>query len=347
MKTISSIALLLFVLLYSLTSSANEEYKVYGAIKASVDSTSDGSDTDLSVSNNSTRVGLKGQMKTDINLSLVYQIELGVDVTERSKLDSGRNSYIGIKGDFGRFLIGQHDTPLKDIRIGGTELFNDTLAGSRSIISAVADDGGAKIDNRVKNAIMYYSPSMAGTQVFLLYSADNSKTPDSPDDNDADLSGVSVTHKTGGFYIGVGLENKSNPGSVDTEALRIATSFKFNQFQVGAVIESADKGVNDSLTRDAFALNGRYFINKTTWAGIQFAKADSFDGSSNTGATNISAGIQHKLAKPTTVFVVVSSTNNDAGASFGLSQGGVQDAVTAANPGDQVRGLSVGLVHKF
>ena len=347
MKIISSITLLMFILLYSIAGSANPEYKVYGAIKASIDSTSDGADTDLSVSNNSTRVGLKGQMDTNSKLAVVYQIELGVDVTERSKIDSGRNSYIGVKGDFGKFLIGQHDTPLKDVRIGGTELFNDTLAGSRSIISAVADAGGAKIDNRVKNAIMYYSPKMAGTQVFLLYSADNSKTPASPDDNDADLSGASVTYKAGGFYIGVGLENKSNPGSVDTEAVRLATSYKFNQFQVGGVIESADNGDNDSLTRDAIALNTRYFIDKTTWAGIQIAKADSFDGSSNTGATNISVGVEHKLAKPTTVFLVISSTNNDAGASFGLSQGGVQDAVTAANPGDQVRGLSVGMVHKF
>jgi len=326
---------------------ADDHLEFYGAIKVSLDSTNDGGDTDLSVSNNSTRVGIKGKQNLDNNLKVVYQLELGIDVTERTKIDSGRNSFIGLESSFGKVLLGQHDTPLKDLRAHGAELFNDTLAGSRSMISAISDGSGAKIDNRVKNAIMYYSPKKAGVQVFLLYSADNSKNPDSPDNNDNDLYGASVTVQMGPVYVGFGLENKSNPGAVDIEAYRLTGSYKFSSFQFGAILETVDNSNNDTLSRDAFALNGRYNISPKTWVGLQWLIAGDYDGSSNTGGQNYSLGIEHRMAKTTTVFAVLSTTNNDSDASFGLAQGGIQDAVTAATPGDSVSGVSFGIVHKF
>jgi len=325
---------------------ANDEFKFYGAIKTSLNSTNDGLDTNLSVSNNSTRVGVKGSKSLEDNLKVIYQIELGVDVTERSKIDSGRNSFIGIAGNFGKVMLGQHDTPLKDLRAHGAEIFNDTIAGSRSMISAVADKSGAKIDNRVKNAIMYYSPKKSGIQAFFLYSADNDAS-NSPDNNDNDLYGASVTLVKGPLYVGLGLENKSNPGAVDTESVRLVGSFKFGRYQFGGIFETVDNGNNDSLSRDAYALNGRYNLTPKTWIGAQIAMVGDFDGMSDTGGANLGLGIQTRLAKTTNVYAVLSATNNDRGARFGLAQGGIQDAVVAAADGESVRGISVGIVHKF
>ena len=347
MKQNFIIAILLSVVFPVTAAWAEDEFKFYGAIKASVNATDDGADNSLSVSNNDSRIGIKGNKDLENNLSVVYQIELGVDTTERNGIDSGRNSFLGLKGNFGKALLGQHDTPLKDIRGHGAELFDDTIGGARSMISAVADEGGAKLDNRVKNAIFYYTPKMSGTQVFLLYSADNSKDPAKPDDNDNDLFGASVTYLKGPLYLGLGVENRSNPGADDTESIRLAGSYKFGLFQIGGIIESADNGNNDSLTRDAYVINGRYNISKKTLIGIQFGMVEDYDGSSDTGGSNISLGIEHKLAKPTTVYAVLSATSNDVGASFGLAQGGIQDRVTAATPGDSVSGVSVGIVHKF
>lgn len=347
MNKLATLLIFIVFLVPSSITFAEDGYKFYGAIKASVNSTNDGSETELSVSNNSTRVGLKGNQQVKDNLDVIYQIELGVDNTERAKIDSGRNTYIGLKGNFGRVMVGQHDTPYKDIRDHGAELFNDTIAGSRSIISAVADAGGAKIDNRVKNAIMYYSPTLSGSQLFVLYSTDNQKTPDTPDNNENDLISASAIYKEGPIYLGLGLEKKSNPGSDDTESIRLVARYKFAQFQVGGIIESADNGNNNSLTRDAAAVNARYNLDSKTWIGIQIAMAEDYDGSSNTGGTNISLGIEHKLAKPTSVYAVLSMTQNDDNAAFGLSQGGIQDTVVAAINGEDVRGASVGIVHKF
>jgi predicted porin len=338
---------LLGILSFPLLGSADEEWQFYGAIKTSINTTNDGSDSNLSVSNNSTRVGLKGKKLLENNLKLIYQIEMGADTTERSKFDSGRNSFIGLEHQAGKFLVGQHDTPLKDVRAYGSELFNDTLAGARSMLSAVADDGGTKIDKRAKNAIMYYSPKMANTQVFLLYSTDDAKLPESPDNNDNELVGGSIMYREGGLYVGLGIEKASNMNAADTEAVRIATSYKFGAFQLGGVVETVDNGDNDSLTRDAGAINLRYNISQNTYAGIQYGMVTDYEGSTDTGGSNISLGVVHQLAKSTSIYAVTAFTNNEDNASFGLAQGGIQDTVVAAQPGDDVRGASVGIVHKF
>ena len=347
MKRNFVVALLLLAVLPVTAAWAEDEFKFYGALKASVNATDDGAKNSLSVSNNDSRVGIKGNKDLDNSLSVVYQVELGVDLSEREGVNSGRNSFIGLKGNFGKGLIGQHDTPLKDVRGHGAELFDDTIAGARSMISAVADEGGDKLDTLVKNAIFYYTPKMSGTQVFLLYSTDNSKDPAKPDDNDFDLFGASVTYLKGPLYLALGVESESNPGADDTDAVRLGGSYNFGVFRIGGIIESADNGNNNSLTRDAFVLNGRYDISKKTWVGIQVGMVEDYDGSSDTGGSNISLGIEHKLAKPTTIYAVLSATSNDIGASFGLAQGGIQDTVTAATPGDSVSGVSVGIVHKF
>ena len=242
-------------------------------------------------------------------------------------------------------MVGQHDTPFKDVRDHGSVLFTDTVADARSIISAVADSADAKLDDRVRNAIMYYSPKVNNTQLFILYSADTT-AGGTTDDNDNDLSSISVIHRHGPLYIGLGYQNKALAGD-DLTATRVAASYKFGEIQVGGIFETSDAGNNNSLTRDAIALNLRYNLSKKTWAGVQIGQAEEYDGSSDTGATNISLGVVHKLADKTKVYVVASATENDDNAQFGLSQGGIQDKTTAFAPGDTVSGISTGIEHKF
>ena len=140
-------ALITFVPFFN-TAHAELDYEFYGAIKSSVNATDDGDESNISVSDNSTRVGVKGGLKLESPHEIVYQFELGLDTTERQAFNSGRNSYIGLKGEFGQVAIGQHDTPYKKVRGNGAEIFDDTIAGSRAIISAIADDDGDHLDVR-------------------------------------------------------------------------------------------------------------------------------------------------------------------------------------------------------
>ena len=353
--------LLILILLFSINSTAfaDDGPTFYGAFKVSLNSTNDGDESAISVSNNDSRIGWKGSKKVKEDLDVIYQLEMGFDTTEREKFNSGRNSFLGVKGAIGKVMLGQHDTPLKDTRDHGAELFDDTIAGVRSIISAIGSNGdgdpsngdediGAKLDDRAKNAVMYFSPKFNNTQLFVLHSSDMDPGDEVVDDNDNDLTSASIMHLSGPLYIGIGYQKKSKPSpNDDITATRVAFSYKFGAYQVGGIAESADAGDNNPLTRDAYALNIRYNMDANTWVGFQIAKAEEYDGSSDTGATNMGAGIVHMMDKSTKVYVVASNTNNQDNASFGLAQGGNQDRVKAYEPGDRVSGVSAGMEYKF
>ena len=81
--------------------------------------------------------------------------------------------------------------------------------------------------------------------------------------------------------------------------------------------------------------------------GVQFSEVANYDMSSDTGATNISFGVEHKYAKNTKVYFVFTRTNNDANAQFGLAESGTAESFMVANPGDSARGMSFGVVQKF
>jgi predicted porin len=341
-------AILLAIIFPVSSIAADDEFKFYGAFKLSLNAIDDGTDSNLTVSNNDSRMGIKGSHKLPENLSLIYQFEMEIDSTERNGFSSGRNSFVGAEGSFGKFMLGQHDTPLKKIRSHGAELFDDTIAGSRSIISAISGTTGAKLDDRAKNAVIYFSPRVNDTQLFALYSTDMDPGDEVVDNNDNDLTSVNVVHVNGPLYVGVGYEKKSQPlATDDITATRIGFSYKFGTYQVGGIVESADAGNNNPLSRDAVEVNVRYNMNAKTWAGLQVAQAKDYDGSSDTGATNISVGVVHSLDKSTKVYVVASSTSNDNNAQFGLAQGGNQDKVIAVVPGDTVTGISTGVEYKF
>ena len=337
---------LVYLFFFSLCSTgfASEMPTFYGAFKLSLNSIDDGNDSNLTVSNNDSRVGIKGDHQLPKELKLIYQMEMEFDSTERNGFSSGRNSFAGLNGSFGTFMLGQHDTPLKKIRSHGAELFDDTIAGSRSIISAVSGDTGAKLDDRAKNAVMYFSPSINDTKLFVLYSTDTNPGDEVVDNNDNDLVSVNVIHASGPLYVGIGYQDKTVG---DIQATRLGASYKFGQYQVGGIFETADAGDNNPLTRDAIEVNFRYNMSDSTWAGIQIGQADDYDGSTDTGATNISVGVVHSMDKNTEFYVVASSTDNDDNARFGLAQGGNQDKVIANMPGDRVTGVSTGVAYKF
>ncbi len=77
----------------------------------------------LLVGNNngpSNRIGVKGSEDLGNGLKAIYQVEFGIDLTDtNNRAVSGsesvtmRNSYVGLAGNWGTFLMGRHDTPLK------------------------------------------------------------------------------------------------------------------------------------------------------------------------------------------------------------------------------------------
>ena len=114
----------------------------------------------------------------------------------------GRNTFIGLKGDWGTVLLGKHDTPLKLVG-RAVDLFGDTMADSRNVMG-----GGS--DTRANNVVAYISPSFSGFSFAAAYSTDLAAPAQLPRASTADADGaapdnVNATYTNGPLFLGVRL----------------------------------------------------------------------------------------------------------------------------------------------
>jgi predicted porin len=118
---------------------------------------------DLNANSRSNRVGFKGSEDLGGGLKAIYQVELGVYLTDQNgKIADGepgyikfRNTFVGLAGDWGTLLVGRHDTPEK-IATAKLDLFSDTLADYNHTLGFA--------DVRADNTVAYISPSFSGFQ---------------------------------------------------------------------------------------------------------------------------------------------------------------------------------------
>jgi predicted porin len=157
------------------------------------------------------RFGIKGSEDLGSGLKAIWQIELGIDVPEGSLSTSLRNSFVGLAGDWGTFLVGRHDTPYK-ISTGKLDMFSDTMADFNLTVGFD--------DQRASNAIAYISPSFSGFQFagavvspgkeFTYTDLYTGATKENYADSLADAYSLAVIYKNGPFYGSVAYESFSD-----------------------------------------------------------------------------------------------------------------------------------------
>ncbi|NKN32243.1 porin [Marichromatium bheemlicum] len=166
---------------------------------------------DLPGQSRANRVGVKGSEDLGNGLKAIYQVELGIRMTEEGygNAASGandtitmRNSFVGLAGNWGTFLVGRHDSPMK-ISTGKLDLFADTMADFNGTVGFD--------DNRFDNAIAYISPSFSGFQLAAATHAGGGSTLGFGENVNADslAEGYSLAgiYSNGPFYATVSYES--------------------------------------------------------------------------------------------------------------------------------------------
>jgi len=156
------------------------------------------------------RLGVKGSEDLGAGLKAIYQVEFGIPLTnERDHdFDNGdqgglkmRNTYVGLKGGFGTFLVGRHDTPLK-VSTSKLEMFSDTMADYEGTLGFD--------DIRADNIIAYITPSFGGIQFAAAAMPGSASTVGGGRNRKADslTEGYSLaaTYGNGPWYFGAAYE---------------------------------------------------------------------------------------------------------------------------------------------
>ncbi len=143
------------------------------------------------VSTDSSNIGVRGSLIVNEYVGATYQCEISANVDGINAAGiCGRNSRIGVTGNWGTLFYGNWDTPFKAVAYGtkaddpfmNTDVFGyQSIMGSpgfnyRSSAWATASDTKiAGFDVRASNSVGYHSPKWNGLSAKLQYSANEFK----------------------------------------------------------------------------------------------------------------------------------------------------------------------------
>ncbi len=166
------------------------------------------------------RLGIKGSEDLGNGLQAIYKMEFGVNVGDGVGKDGNfwnqRNSYVGLAGDWGSFLMGRHDTPYK-MSTGKLDFFFDSAADmDNSSVTGVPTPNTVALFHSIRRdgLIAYISPSWGG---FTLSGAVvQTNSVQTFDDADDFASGYSIAgqYSNGPWFAALAYED------LDPESLR-------------------------------------------------------------------------------------------------------------------------------
>jgi len=285
---------------------AMAEATMYGKVRQAVDYVSDdfggGVESDeWRVTDYASRVGIKGSEDLGGGLKAVYKMEWGVMISNgndgagsefQASTDqafTNRNAYVGLAGDWGTFLVGRHDTPLK-ISTGSLDYFSDQ-AGDYNVQA-----NGGFADRRADGTAAYISPNLAG---FTLAAAIV------PGENDqanslADAYSVAAMYSNSGFFASAAYEAGDSDidalgGAADLAQYRFGLGYDGGEWKVGLAYENMELDWTDSMVsdfdQDRWMLNGAYNFGNNTIKAKYFDADETVDG--------YAIGFDHNFSKRT------------------------------------------------
>ncbi len=290
------------------------------------------------VSSNGSLIGFKGTESLGNGLTALFQFESDVNFDNGGSLNTGRDSLVGLSGEFGKVLLGNMTGPTRalanklDVNAG-----NDGISSNRAVLGNLggalaygqaltannianvanlnangrSNDSSSLFDTRLKNSIAYISPSFNGLQATAVYMANENKTEAAGAKSNISAYDLGANYTNGPVMLGATYERFSSKNDL-----------------AGASITG---GLGSSEILKEFRFGGMYdFGNATVRALYARTKANGSLGNVKQnvwglgGTYNVTANgkvtAQYYRAKDlsgtTTLFNPLATSLNDTGAKF-------------------------------
>ena len=280
------------------------------------------------VNSNASRLGFKGSEDLGNGLKAVYQVEFGISTDggaaqgnantgPRTPINNHRNTFIGLAGDWGTFIVGRHDTPMKmAFYATGNERLGD------SIIDLNAGPVGVFQEVRASNAIAYVSPNFSGfTLAAAIVPGEEGVAGGTEADGLTDHYSLGVMWKGMGFKVGAGYETLENqaggaaPGAAnqDQDTWQLGGSYEFGAFSVGAQYEQRDDaGFVAGAEYTAWALTGKAtFGNNAVSLVYTDSEMENAAGATTSDTQGWGVSAEHNFSKRTKVYAAYADGEDD------------------------------------
>ncbi len=293
---------------------ASADATVYGKVRQAIEGFDNGAADNIRIRDWNSRLGVKGSEDLGNGLKGIYKMEFAVNISGKgNNADSGgnefaaggvkdffgaRNAYVGLAGDWGTFVIGRHDTPLK-ISTGSLDYFADTAGDNNNAYTENL------ADRRANGTIAYISPNMAGlTLAAALVPGENNNA-----DGIADAYSVAALYSNSGFFGSLAYEAGDKDidalgGAGDLTQWRVGLGYNGGDWKVGGVYENMNldnaAGGPDIIDADKWEVSGAYNFGNNTVKAKYFDVSD--DRNSAGDHDGFAIGLDHNFSKRTQVY---------------------------------------------
>ncbi|WP_180049035.1 porin [Acinetobacter sp. YH12105] len=366
-KTLSALAIGATILTPVMAAAA--DVKIYGRAHVSLDYLDDGQDyNEVGLSSNSSRLGFKAEQKLENGMTVFGQIEQEINFASGSANNSGvdfatRDTFVGLKGDFGQARVGRFDSPFKVAR-GPVNFFGDQVGDLRNV-TRVSEQ---RFDERNANTIEYKSPKFGGGfNVLGAMSLHEANSPDASKDGAKDKDkayDLALTYKEGAIDFATAYEHYEEEASKnERDGFRIAAAYKITpEFNLGALYQyttfneqgtAADLAAAEGSDLDkliskqdthVFGVAADYkFAPKTYLRGQVFHRDVDAD---DANATLLALGVEHRLDKTVRVYANLATVLNDENSNV-TPWAQARTNNVGGTRGEDATGLSLGMRYDF
>ena len=245
-------------------------------------------------------MGIKGTEDLDGFIG-IYQIEYEIDptdgyaqdevknsngyVTKSAMIAKQRNTFVGLKGDWGTVKLGFHDTYLK-LAQGKVDLFNDLRGDIKTTFSG---------EDRTSDFLGYESPVFGGGFQFKYNFSDGGSAANGGTGN-RDAKAYAISYKTKKIYAAYAFEDNSTKSSGEDHT-RIVIQVPIGPVKIGFIDQESEIGTSkDDSTMFNIAWKA---TDKLT---VKFQTMDKEDENGITQDDVTSFGVDYKLAKKVKLF---------------------------------------------
>ena len=294
--------------------------KVYGKANLSLVDQDSGDTSGWNLNSNASRLGIKGESKISEELAVVYQVEYEVCIDSgdcKGQTFKQRNTFLGLKGNFGMVSAGKHDTPTK-LAAKKVDLFNDLEGDIKNAFEG---------QNRVSNVVAYTSPKMNGFSATLAMIPAEGEDVDQDGQDDTGLKdglSYSINYTKDNLYLAIAGDQDID----EQDLVRMIAQYQIDALTLGFLYQQNQDNLG-AKDESGYFFSAAYSLNPDITLKAQYGEIeDDIDGDKE---QTLSLGADYKLSKNTKTFIFYTD-NTDS--EVGLSE----DAFTA---------FGIGMEHKF
>ena len=284
------------------------------------------------------RLGFKGTEDLGGGLKAIFDLEMGILTdtgASQGGLTFGRQSWVGLAGDFGTLKMGRQYTPqfyffdaVDPFDLG----FTSGHAGASTSTGGVFGFLSASAW-RVNNSISYQTNDLSGFSAMGLYGFG-----ETAGDTSSNRSlGFSGQYAAGPVYVGAVYYKQNDVAGNGTKSVLVGGTYDFGVAKA-AVGYSKDTSDNNTIDQKGYMLGVTVPVSPADSILATAARStNNLVATANT-STQLAIGFTHALSKRTNFYTSFSRNTNDAN---------VNQAGLAAGNGLTDRLFNVGIRHLF